>query len=233
METITPNVEASGLQPVIHAMSQWREAVIALNDELGHSIPEFAITILLSESEWCVGARLRSALGVTVQERLNWTNEQQALARWQEAVGNLGVLIFQFSGPQQVCSMALPQFPLPVIGIDSKEISTGVYSFVLMCELVRLALIFSHEELNQQRAERFIENVASYVLIPEVPVVFLHQAAIRRDGWSVKLIQLLARKFWVTPMVAAIRLRAAGMLSPSNFQKWKEQQDTIDGGGKI
>lgn len=235
---IEPGAESPELRLAIRVMSQRRETAIALSEELGHPIPEFTFAAHLNEAPQAVGERLRSVLGVTPEEQLEWRDEWQAWRRWREAVENLGVLVFQFPkvSLQQVRGVTLPQFPLPVIGINSKETSAGARSFTLLHELTHLALAAGREEdvaLRERRpdpewqqVERFAEEVASHALIPqETLAVFLRQAAMRRDAWDVPQVRQLASKFRVTPLAMATRLRAAGALSWEGYRRWKEAWD--------
>lgn len=235
---IQPGMESPELRLAIRVMSQRRQTAIALSEELGHPILEFTLAAHLSEPPQTVGARLRSALGVTAQEQLDWGDEWQAWRRWREAVESIGVLVFQFPkvSLQQVRGVTLPQFPLPVIGINSKETSPGARSFTLLHELTHLALAAGHEEevalrerrpdSDWQRVEQFAEEVAGHALIPhETLAVFLQQAAVRQDAWDIPLVRQLASKFRVTPLAMATRLRAAGAFSWDGYRRWKEEWD--------
>jgi Zn-dependent peptidase ImmA (M78 family) len=235
---IEPGAESPELRLAIRMLSQRRETALALSEELGHSIPEFTLAAHLSEPPQVAGARLREALGVTPEEQVGWRNEWQAWRRWREAVEGLGVLVFQFPkvSLQQARGVTVLHFPLPVIGINSKETSAGARSFTLMHELTHLALAFGREEdvaLRERRSEsewqeveRFAEEVASHALIPEERLAFfLQQARVRQDAWDVPKVRQLAAKFRVTPLAMATRLRAAGALSWDGYRQWKEQWD--------
>lgn len=235
---IQPGMESPELRLAIRVMSQRRETAIALSEELGHPIPQLTLTAHLNESPQAVGVRLRSALGVTQNEQLAWRDEWQAWRRWREAVENLGVLVFQFPkvSLQQVRGVTLPHFPLPVIGINSKETSAGARSFTLLHELTHLALAAGHEEdvalrerrseSDWQRVEQFAEEAASAVLIPQETLTeLLRQTAVRQDAWDVPQVRQLASKFRVTPLAMATRLRAAGALSWDGYWRWKKEWD--------
>ncbi len=235
---IEPGAESPELRLAIRVLSQRRETALALSEELGHPIPEFTLAAHLSEPPKVAGARLRQALGVTPQEQLEWQNEWQAWRRWREAVEGIEVLVFQFPkvSLRQARGVTVLHFPLPVIGINSKETSAGARSFTLMHELTHLALSFGREEdvaLRERRSEwewqkvdRFAEEVATHALIPEETLaVFLQQAGVRRDAWDVPKVRQWAAKFRVTPLAMATRLRAAGAFSWDGYRQWKEQWD--------
>src|SRR5206468_7791875 len=92
---------------------------------------------------------------------------------WRGAVEQAGVLVFMFPKVSltQARGVTLPLFPLPAIGINSKETSAGARSFTLVHELVHVALAYGNEEKpaewerrtesSLQELERFAEEVRS------------------------------------------------------------------------
>jgi len=235
---VQPGTESPELRVAIRVMSHRREAAIELSEELAYPLPEFKEIAHLRESPLAVGQRFRNALRVSEQEQRQWRNEWQAWRRWREAVENLGVLVFQFPKVhlQEARGVTLPLFPAPVIGINSREISAGARSFTLMHELVHLALARADEEkvaLNESRAdsdwqqvERFAEDTASAVLIPQQMLEeSLRQMSARPDAWDVQSVRQLAARFRVTPLAMAMRLRAAGQLTWEGYRRWKEEWD--------
>jgi hypothetical protein len=138
----------------------------------------------------------------------------------------------------QVRGVTLPLFPLPAIGINSKETSAGARSFTLVHELGHVALAYGNEERpaewerrtesSWQELERFAEEVASAVLIPqELLSDFLRRMSIRRDAWDVPLVRRLASTFRVTPLAMATRLRGEGALTWNGYRQWKEEWDAF------
>lgn len=239
---IQPGVESPELRLAIRIMSHRREAALQLSGELGAPLVEFPMLIHLSEKPADAGRRLRSQLGVSAQDQLDWPDEWKAWRRWREAVETIGALVFQFPkvGLDQVRGVSLLCFPLPVIGINSKESSAGARSFTLMHELVHLALARGHEEQvaqTEQRSEadwreveRFAEEVASTLLIPEeVLARFLAKMSVPRDRWDLPPVRKLASIFRVTPSAMATRLRSLGALTWDGYWRWKRQWDTYLG----
>lgn len=235
---IEPGAESPELRLAIRVMSQRREVALQLSGELDHTVPEFNLALHPSEPPVAAGARLRRVLGVPPEEQLEWANEWQAWRRWREAVEGIGVLVFQFPKVDltQVRGVALPIFPLPAIGINSKESSAAARSYTLMHELVHVALVFGHEEevalrehrseASWQEVERFAEEVASAVLIPEEMLNgFLGKMAVARDAWDVPLVRKLASTFRVTPLAMATRLRATDALTWDGYRRWRRDWD--------
>jgi Zn-dependent peptidase ImmA (M78 family)/transcriptional regulator with XRE-family HTH domain len=236
---ITPGSESPELRLAIRTMSNRREVTLQLSGEVGAAVPDRLETARLSEPPQAVAGRLRKALGVTWQEQSDWANEWQAWRAWRGAVENLGVMVFQFPKVDlnQVRGISLLDFPLPVIGINSKETSAASRSFTLIHELVHIALARGREEqvaLREARddaawqgVERFAEEVTSGVLIPEENLGdSLRELTVPQDGWDVATVRSLAGAFRVTPLAMATRLRSVGALTWAGYARWKQQWES-------
>lgn len=232
---IAPGVESPDLRLALRTMSYRREILLGLLEEMEQGLTEFNTQAHLRESPAELARRLRELLGVKLQEQLDWKDEWQAWRSWREAIETVGVLVFQFPkvGLNEVRGVSLLKFPLPAIGINSKETAPGARIFTLVHEFIHIALAAGHEEqvaLDEKRSaadwsdvERFAEEVASGVLIPEEALQsFLRRMSVGRDAWDVPLVRSLAAKFRVTPLAMATRLRAAGQLSWQGYREWRE-----------
>jgi transcriptional regulator with XRE-family HTH domain len=91
---IVPGHESPELRLALRQMLARRENALNLIEELGETVPVFALSARLSESPIEVGARLRAAAKIAVDEQRDWPNEWRAWAAWRTAVENLGVLVF-------------------------------------------------------------------------------------------------------------------------------------------
>lgn len=231
---VEPGVESPELRLALRAMSQRREVALELLEELGSPFAEFNIAAHLAEGANEVGRRLRGLLGVTVQEQLAWKDDWEAWRRWREAVEAVGVLVFQFPKVplNQVRGVSLLKFPLPAIGVNSKESAPGSRIFTLLHELAHIALTAGHDEkpaLTETRSaedwskvERFAEEAASAAIVPERTLAeFLERMSVARDAWDVELVRKLAGKFRVTPLAMATRLRVAGAVTWDGYRRWK------------
>lgn len=231
---IRPGRETPELRLALRVMSQRRDVALELSEELGDGFPDFRTAAQLTESPNEVGRRLRLLLGVTQEEQLGWRDEWQAWRRWREAVEAVGILVFQFPSVdlEQARGVSLLRFPLPAIGINTRESAPGARIFTLLHELAHLALACGEQEkaaLREMRdevawseVERFSEEAASAALIPEeVLDEFLSDRVIARDQWDVPRVRELARKLRVTPLALATRLRAVGELTWEGYRRWK------------
>lgn len=230
---IVPGHESPELRLALRKMSSSRETMLQLVVELGESTPAFDLVAHLSEAPATLAARLRAALGVTPQEQRHWANGWQAWAAWRASVEKLGVLVFQFPKVplSETRGLALLRAPLPVAAINSKE-SPESRAFTLVHELVHLMLAAGNEEAPAAResrdtqaweeVERFAEETASHTLVPENQLAHeVHEGGFPRHGWDVDDVRSLARRFKITPLAMATRLRSSGYFDWAHYHGWK------------
>jgi Zn-dependent peptidase ImmA (M78 family) len=234
---VTPGQESPELRLALRQMISRRETAQALMEELGEKVPGFTLEAHLKEHASAVGARLRAALGITDEIQLGWKDEWQAWRQWRGAVEQLGVLVFQFPKVElsDARGLSLLRFPLPVVGVNSKEQPESKI-YTLMHEVIHLMLATGHEEssaLNERRSsneweviERFTEEATSHVLVPEPT---LHGLLSRPPTtWDIPAVRRLAKRFRITPLAMATRLRASGFMTWSEYKTWNRTwQDFI------
>lgn len=234
---VIPGHESPELRLALRQMLARRENALNLLGELGEPVPAFSLSASLSEAPAAVGTRLRAASGISIDEQRAWPNEWRAWAAWRAAVENLGVLVFQFSkvALSEVRGLALLRTPLPVAGINSKEIPESK-CFTVLHEVVHLMLAAGQEESSALQEEgstrdwddieRFAEIAASHALVPEQ----LLRSEIERLGltgsaWNIESVRRLARRFRITPLATATRLRESGFMDWSHYNTWKQEWD--------
>ncbi len=234
---VIPGHESPEFRLALRQMLTRRENALNLLGELGEPVPEFSLSARLNESPVQVGERLRAASGISTDEQRSWQNEWRAWAAWRAAVEDLGALVFQFSKVAlgEVRGLALLRTPLPVVGVNSKEIPEAK-CFTVLHEVVHLMLAAGHEERSAIQEEgsgrdwddieRFAEVAASHALVPEV----LLQSEIEHLGltgsdWDIESVRRLARKFRITPLATATRLRESGFMNWSRYRAWRQEWD--------
>jgi len=233
---VTPGHESPELRLAVRKMSNRREMMVELVEELGEAVPIFGLAAHLDEKPETVAERLRSKLTLPVETQLNWATEWEAWASWRAAVEGLGVLVFQFPkvSLEEARGISLLHWPMPVAGVNSKEMSPEARSFTLMHEVVHLMLAAGHEELPAakesrrgaawQAVERFAEETASHVLVPERSLALMvADMKLSRQGWDLSSVRKLARKFRITPLAMATRLRASGYFDWAFYRHWKQE----------
>jgi len=200
---------------------------------LGGSTPTFDLVAHLSEAPATVAGRLRSALAVSPDTQRGWANEWQAWAAWRTAAEEVGILVFQFPKVplSEARGLTLLREPLPVAAINSKE-GPESRAFTLIHEVVHLMLAAGHEEVPASRetrsseawaeVERFAEETASHTLVPETMLEQeMLSGTLPRNGWDIVDVRGLARRFKITPLAMATRLRASGYIDWAHYQGWK------------
>ncbi len=227
---VRPGHESPELRLAVRQMINRRETGLALMEELGEPIPAFPLQAHLNENPQAVGERLRAAMGITVEVQTAWRDEWQAWREWRAAVEQTGVFVFQFPKVELVEArgLSLLRFPLPVVGVNSKE-QPEPKSYTLLHEVIHLMLAAGHEEvpaLREHRSgeeweavERFAEAAASHALIPEHAL----RVAVpgRAQAWDIDAVRRIARRFRVSPLAMATRLRASGYMSWPQYNEWK------------
>jgi len=235
-----PGVRAGDESPefrlAVRIMLQRREVAVELAEELGLEWGDFRAVAHIAEGPTAVGRRLRDALALSIERQLAWRDEWQAWREWRSVVQDVGVLVFQFPKVplEQARGVSLFHFPLPVIGINSKESAPGARVYSLLHELVHLALAVGREETvalreprgnaEWQEVERFAEEAASEAIIPEGALRDAMQGiASRRDSWDIAQVRVLASRFKVTPLAMATRLRTAGVFTWVGYRHWRAE----------
>ena len=168
---VRPGEESPELRRAFRRLIRRRRLALSLDAGLGERIPALPLQAKLSEDTEEVGGRFRTAIGISHEDQVRWVNEFMAYRVWRSAVERLGVLVCQMQGVdlETIRGASIVHFPLPVIGINSKELGLSK-PFTLLHELVHIALAASEEErpaLEEHRdeknwleVERFCEAVA-------------------------------------------------------------------------
>ncbi len=232
---VEPGHESPELRLALRQMLTRRENALNLMGELGEPIPEFSLRANMREKPAEVGRRLRQATGVTMEAQLAWSNEWEAWREWREAVDNLGVLVFLFAkvSLKEVRGLALLRTPMPVAGINGKELPEAK-SFTLFHEVVHLMLAAGNEEAPAAKesrkgddwlaVERFAEAAASHTLVPDNALRGLIEGlAMQRATWDIDNVRRVAKKFRLTPLAMATRLRESGYINWTQYNAWRDQ----------
>lgn len=232
---VEPGHESPELRLALRQMLTRRENALNLMGELGEPVPEFSLRASLREAPAEVGQRLRQIIGVTVETQLGWANEWEAWREWRTAVDNLGVLVFQFAkvSLQEVRGLALLRTPMPVAGINGKELPEAK-AFTLFHEVIHLMLAAGNEEASAAKenrkgddwlaVERFAEVAASHTIVPDGALRdLIGRMAMQRATWDIDNVRRVAKIFRLTPLAMATRLRESGYINWTQYNAWREQ----------
>lgn len=232
---VKPGEESPELRFALRELVRRRLVALSLFAELGHQPESLGLIARLEESPETVAARVREALGISVEAQKEWANEFQAWREWRSAIERLGVLVFQFSkvDVKEVRGVSLLDFPVPIIGINNREIPSSK-PFSVIHELVHVILANASEEspaIEERRPERewqlvekFAERVAGAVLMPQEALA--NEPSVRDHrvtaDWETSDVGRLARQYKVTPSALATRLLSIGRITPVSYRKWKD-----------
>jgi Zn-dependent peptidase ImmA (M78 family)/transcriptional regulator with XRE-family HTH domain len=236
---VEPGRESPELRITLRQMLIRRENALNLMNELGEPISPLILRARLSEPPATVGARLRAAVRVLVETQLAWPNEWRAWASWRAAVEDLGVFVFLFPGVSigEARGLAILRTPFPVVAINSKDIPEA-RAFTLFHELVHIMLAAGNEEvpaIRERRSsaewtvvERFAEAAASHALIPEdVLERFVSSRNAGDPIWDITQVRGLAKRFRITPLAMATRLRESGHMTWPKYRAWRAAWDAL------
>jgi hypothetical protein len=72
--------------------------------------------------------------------------------------------------------------------------------------------------------ERFAEAAASHTLVPDnVLREVVAQFGLQRAVWNIEKVRRVAKKFRLTPLAMATRLRESGFMNWEQYNQWREQ----------
>ena len=150
-------------------------------------------------------------------------------------LSNLGVLVFQFAkvSLKEVRGLALLRTPMPVAGINGKELPEAK-AFTLFHEVVHLMLAAGNEEAaaatesrrgdDWMAVERFAEMAASHTIVPDDALRdLIGRMEMQRATWDIDNVRRVAKKFRLTPLAMATRLRESGYINWTQYNAWREQ----------
>ncbi len=232
---VTPGRESPALRLALRQMLTRRENALNLLDELGEPTPDFLLRAHLREPAAAVGQRLRQATGIDVDTQLGWPDGWGAWNAWRAAIERVGALVFQFAkvALEEARGLTLPRTPLPVAAINGKELPEAK-TYTLFHEVVHLMLAEGHEEVPALRelrsaaewtdVERFAEVAASHALVPEDALQrVIRELGLSNTTWDVERVRQVARKFRLTPLAIATRLRESRVLSWAQYNRWRAE----------
>ena len=201
---------------------------------MGFAVPEFRTAARLSEGPTQSGSVFAKRWALPSSSNWPGGTSGRRGGSGDSAVEQAGVLVFQFPKVplEQTRGVSVLDFPLPAVGINSKESAPGARIYSLLHELVHIALALGKEEtvaLREPRSdtqwmevERFAEEAASEAIIPQSALEQqLRGITVARDGWDVARVRALAARFRVTPLAMATRLRSAGAMSWDGYRQWR------------
>lgn len=161
----------------------------------------------------------RKRLGVTLDQQFTWQSADlnRPLRAWVDAVEGLGILVMQ-DGSMPVETMrgfASVHVDVPAVVVNTKD-DPRARAFTVLHELGHLLLAAADRE-NDLRAEAWCNEFAGQVLMPQEDFARAFAGTWAAD--PVERVRLLARRFGVTPMAAAVRVSKYSLLPSADAER--------------
>ncbi len=211
-----------------------RESALDIYAELEVEPPKFDLSIAADTPADTAAVQLAKYLGVTFEQRAQWSDEYEALRAWRTAAEARGVLIMQVSrvsiDEMRGCSLAL--FPLPIVLLNSTDRPLGRI-FTLLHELAHLARresalcdVFEerHRERSAQDIEVYCNQVAGSTLVPAANLLKRADVAgaTARTEWSADQLGTMRKAFWASREVVLRQLLHHGKTTKAHYQRMRE-----------
>lgn len=189
---------------------------------------------------------VRKALGVSLEEQIQWKSDELSLKRWRAAIEASGIFVFKAPFKQKdISGFCLPDTEFPLIYLNNSTTKTRQI-FSLMHEFAHLLLNVSgiskfdtsyvnRLPFNERRIERFCNEVAAEILMPSAD--FSQQI----EGLPVDLEQAqdhffasLGSRYGVSREAILRRLLYLGRVSQAFYEQkakfWAGQKKAGSGG---
>jgi Zn-dependent peptidase ImmA (M78 family) len=192
-------------------------------------------------------ARVREALGISLDQQREWHDDDEALKRWRRAIEAHGVFVFKNSFKQRELSgfcLANPEFP--VITINNSTTKTRqVFSLVheLAHVLFQRNAISSFDEtriealpLRDRTIERFCNAVAAEILVPLADIrVQMRALSGELEQAGDDRFAALAKRYHVSRAVVLRRMlddeRVSSEFYRTKTAEWDAQREAAGSGG--
>jgi Zn-dependent peptidase ImmA (M78 family)/DNA-binding XRE family transcriptional regulator len=227
----SPEVTAGLVRAVQDAHTR-REAALDLLEDLGEAPRILTMRARMSESPDAVAAKVRSLLGVTIEEQRAWARPEDALDAWRAAAERVGVFVFQASKlPATVRAFSVAADVMPVVVLNRKD-AVVARSFSLAHEFAHLVLHASgicdpfrdidRMGTNEARVEVFCNAVAGALLIPTGDLRALLTGGIPSDAAIVSI----AKVFGTSAEAVVRRLATIGVVDDAFYRRKRDEYAT-------
>lgn len=188
-----------------------------------------------------VAARVRSYLGVSIQQQTAWSDADEALKEWRQTLYRAGIFVFKDAFRDESFSgFSLYDEVFPIIYVNNSAASTRQI-FTLFHELAHLLFRTSgidpvddhyveHLPERSQQIEVLCNRFAAQFLVPER----VFEAAFAGQPANEGTAEMLAERFHVSREFIFRRFLDRGLISQDNYRmaarRWTEQRQEGSGG---
>ena len=204
-----------------------REWALELMKDIDEVIPVFQATAALGDGAEEVAARLRQALGVTLEAQGRWRVDSDAFKQWRLLLERAGVLTMQATNIQmnEVRGFSISMRPLPVVVVNIKDAPRGRI-FTLLHEATHVMLNEGGIcDLQNGDVEAFCNRVAGAALFPREAL--LNSEVVRRHrrgdpAWADVELQELSRQFGGSREAALVRLLTLKLTTQAFYDQMRK-----------
>lgn len=212
-----------------------REIALELSKELNIKPTQFNHRISINDDPEAVGEKIRRILGIDIELQLKWRNSYEAFDRWRIAVENAGVLVFQAARLDiaEMRGFNVSKFPLPIIGINSKDTINGKI-FTVFHEISHIMLKESSicdmregykRRVADERKEIFCNHIAGATLIPKQTL--LNEPIVKKNKpkslWTNNQLEEISNRYKTSKEVVLRRLLILGRTTNEFYQEKREE----------
>lgn len=219
------------LRELVRVNSQ-QDVMSELADIEQVQVPQLDVVISTSMTTSEAGAKLRTWLGLELEQQKEWANQDRLFGRTRALVESKGILVTQVQGrhlaPLRGCALSHHDFP--AIIVSSTDSQSGKL-FTLVHELSHVLIrksgeldvtpITANRRIGKTDLERFCNSVAASALLPgddvrQQAVVSSHKPS---SPWGLRELRDGARVYGVSPQAFLIRLIELGYTDWGNYSK--------------
>ncbi len=176
--------------------------------------------------------KILNILNMDYKKRKKWKTDYDALNAWKNAVGSIGVLVFQISkiSIKEMRGFSISEISYPTIGINRKDSPMGRI-FTLIHELCHLMLkkggICRMEEKDEKGShiEQYCNSVTGAVLVPKEEL--LKHVRRHSEVWEDKELRKLKKIFWASNEVILRRLLIFNKTNKKFYQKKRKEWSKV------
>jgi Zn-dependent peptidase ImmA (M78 family) len=188
-----------------------------------------------------MAARVRSYIGVSLEQQSAWRDDDEALKEWRQLVHSVGIFVFKDAFREESFSgFSLYDEVFPIIYVNNSAAKTRQV-FTLFHELAHLLFHASgidpldddyvqHLPDRSKQIEVLCNRFAAQFLLPEKAF----EAAFAGQGASERTAEILAARFHVSREFIFRKFLDRGLITQDDYtraaRRWTEQKQASSGG---
>jgi Zn-dependent peptidase ImmA (M78 family) len=247
-----PDIDLQTLHPDTYLQIRHARAYqIALNELFEGKNPAVkpiwqSLTLYLEKGIADQAQIIRKLLSIDIKDQIKWTNEEEALKQWRQALEETGLFVFKNAFKQkEISGFCLIDNNFPIIYLNNSTTKTRQI-FSLLHELAHLLLningiskfdISYIEELpkKEKAIERFCNSIAAEILIPATDFVEnIKNLSTNIENLPDEYFSKLASRYGVSREAILRRIMDHKRINPAFYEQkakfWTSQKKQGKGG---